>query len=55
MSERLYDATVREVARFVGYGGREYIIINQSYWYPADVYTEETAKIEYMAGRVSYK
>ena len=51
MTVRLYDATVREVVRVVGYGGKEYIVINQSYWYPADMYTEETAKLEYMANR----
>ena len=35
----IYDSKIREIAHDLGYW-----IINQSYWYPDDEYTEEQAK-----------
>ena len=45
MTIEMYDFEVREVAHFNGY-----IIINQSYWYPESIYTEETAKEKFLSG-----
>lgn len=36
---RIYDSAIREVCHDLGYW-----IINQTYWYPDNKYTEETAK-----------
>lgn len=43
MTMGIYNSEIREIAHFGGY-----IIINQSYWYPEDKYTEETAKIAFL-------
>lgn len=39
MTIAIYNSEIRDVAHF-----NEYIIINQTYWYPESKYTEETAK-----------
>lgn len=39
MTIRIYDSEIREVYHDLGYW-----IINQTYWYPDNKYTEETAK-----------
>lgn len=38
MTVREYDSQVREVAHYNGY-----IVVNQSYWYPENQYTEAEA------------
>ncbi len=43
MTVEMYDMEVREVVHFNGY-----IIINQSYWYSENKYTEETAKEKFL-------
>lgn len=42
MTVEMYDMEIREIAHDT-INGKEWIIINQSFWYPADRYTEETA------------
>ncbi len=39
MTIRIYDSEIREVYHDLGYW-----IINQTFWYPDNKYTEETAK-----------
>lgn len=39
MTIRIYDSEIRSIYHDLGYW-----IINQSYWYPDNKYTEETAK-----------
>lgn len=39
MTIRIYNSEIREVCHDLGYW-----IINQTYWYPDNKYTEETAK-----------
>ena len=39
MTIRIYDSEIREVYHDLGYW-----IINQTYWYPDNKYTEQTAK-----------
>lgn len=39
MTIEIYNSEIREVAHDLGYW-----IINQSYWYPDNKYTEETAR-----------
>lgn len=39
MTMAIYNNEIREIAHFGGY-----IIINQSFWYPENKYTEDEAK-----------
>lgn len=48
MTIETYNAEVNEIAHFTNDAGRRYIIINQTYWYSADEYTDETAAAAYM-------
>ena len=43
MTIEMYNSEIREVAHDLGYW-----IINQSYWYPDDKYTEEQAKEKFL-------
>ena len=43
MSIEIYEQEVREIGRFKNQWGEEYIIINQTYWYSTDNYTQEEA------------
>lgn len=47
MTVATYDMEVREVKHFTDGWGKEHIIINQSYWFDADKYTEEEAVAKY--------
>lgn len=42
-----YQSKVREIGHHTDAYGKKYIIINQTSWYPADEYTEETAVQDY--------
>lgn len=48
MTVQTYDTEIRELAHFTNEAGRSYIIINQTYWYSADNYTDETAAAAYL-------
>ncbi len=48
MTVTTYDMEVREIAHCTDGWGKKHIIINQSYWYPADKYTEEEAVEKFM-------
>lgn len=42
MTVEMYDMEIRELAHEV-INGKGWYIINQSYWYPDDIYTKESA------------
>jgi len=46
MTVEIYDMEIREVHHDLGYW-----IINQSYWYPDNKYTEESAKEKFLNRR----
>lgn len=43
MTIELYDSCFREIGHFTSDNGKRYIIINQSYWYDADKWTDKDA------------
>lgn len=51
MTVEMYDSKIREVAHFTNAWGESFIIINQSYWYDANKYTEEQAIEDWMRSK----
>lgn len=52
MTVSTYDSEVREIGHHTrDCDGKKYIIINQTYWYDADKWTDETAAADYMEKR----
>lgn len=44
----IYNSKIREIGHMTAFDGTRYIIINQTHWYPADKYTDETAKLAFL-------
>lgn len=52
MTVSTYDSKVREIGHHTrDCDGKRFIVINQTYWYDAGKWTDETAAADYMSTR----